>query len=541
MKKLLVPLVMLLVLAFITGCSTSAPTPTAGAATSVPAKTVTTQPATTTGASATNKPTTTTTTGPKYGGTLRIFDSQGPNTSLGWIPQPGYKGVMFAYPMLEGLLTCSYTGALSPKLATSWEVASDLKSITFSLRKGIKFHDGTDFNAAAVKWNLDNLITAKHSASAAWSSIDVIDDYTVRLNLKYYRNTIMNDLAGSAGFMTSPTAYNKNGQEWVRWNPVGTGPFKFTSYDSTSGTVKASKFADYWQKGKPYLNSVEIYAVSDPITRAAALQAGEADAIGGDLTKTEYDLTQKGYPVVYVPTGITVLFPDTGNADSPLSKLKVRQAINYAIDRDAIVKARGYGFWITDYQMAYPNTPAYIKDLAAPTFNPDKAKQLLTEAGYPSGVSIKIYASAVEVDQDAAIAIQGQLGKIGIQVDLQYLQYDAYNNYAMKGWNNACLMAMFGLNANLNQNFFQLVNNSLVASDKMTQEYADLVTASMNSKDFDPTLAQKCVLYTFNNADPIFLFARCRGDVMQSYVRDAGFYQYQTWPFWSPQDAWLDK
>ena len=126
---------------------------------------------------------------------------------------------MAVYLLREGA-----DGTIYACLATKWELAPDRSYITLTLRKGVKFHDGSDFNASVAKWNLDQLKEGKVSGTNVWTTIDVVDDYTVKVGLSEYSNTIWADLSGGAGRMVSQIAYETNGLDWIRMNPCGTGP-----------------------------------------------------------------------------------------------------------------------------------------------------------------------------------------------------------------------------------------------------------------------------------------------------------------------------
>jgi peptide/nickel transport system substrate-binding protein len=190
---------------------------------------------------------------PRYGGTLRLSD-YGNGASIGWpakmLPVVSMRQ---ASPTVEPLFRTDNTGKPAPWLATGFTNDVVAKTLTLTLRKGIKFHDGTDFNAEAVKWNLDQCMSAKSSGTEMFKSIDVIDDYTVRIHLSDWDSTLTGNLAQPLGMMISPTAYKKNGQEWCAKNPVGTGPFQFVSWEKDVRTI-SKKFDGYWQKGKPYLD-----------------------------------------------------------------------------------------------------------------------------------------------------------------------------------------------------------------------------------------------------------------------------------------------
>jgi ABC-type transport system substrate-binding protein len=150
-----------------------------------------------------------------------------PGTPFGWPAEAAGTSMLALQISILPILEEAYNGDLSPLLAESYDVntSADKPSITFHLKKGVKFHDGSDFNAQIVKWNLDNLKTGTlTSSSSAWKSIEVLDDYTVRVNLFQWTNSAVRSFGGPAGSMVSKAAYDKNGLDYMRWNMVGTGP-----------------------------------------------------------------------------------------------------------------------------------------------------------------------------------------------------------------------------------------------------------------------------------------------------------------------------
>jgi peptide/nickel transport system substrate-binding protein len=484
---------------------------------------------------------------PKRGGTLKFADPATPTGgNIGWpLDTTGFTTALNGDIFLEPILECDNKGIIKPRLATKWEISSDLKTITLTLRQGVKFHDGSDWNAAAAKWNMDLLIAAKLSDYINISSVDIVDNYTVKLNISNYSNTILSTLASSR--VVSQQAYISHGAnqaaiDWMKANPVGTGPFKFVSYVNNV-SLKGVRFDGYWQPGKPYLDAIEEYFMSDPMTRSASLESGEVDMIGGDLSNVEYNLQQKGYQVIKGYLGPFCLVPDSKNADSPLSKLKVRQALDYAIDRDSIVKALGYGFWIPTYEFGIPGTPSYVNNITPRSYDIDKAKQLLTEAGYPSGFKTSLIASTTNTNKDVLVAIQGTFAKAGVTLELNMMDFGATNTFAQKGWNNALLALGKSIDSNT---VYALISNWTqsapwyVSVDK-TNDFQKLVDAAAASKEFDSTLAQKAIQYMYDNAmiNPVYVLTR--GQVAQKYVRDTGLYTLHNWPWWQPADIWLDK
>ncbi|HUJ68346.1 MAG TPA: ABC transporter substrate-binding protein, partial [Syntrophorhabdales bacterium] len=315
---------------------------------------------------------------PQYGGVLKIIDVSEGAQPLGAPWEIQGIDVKLEKPCVETLLREDIKGSYHPWLATSWKIDTARNTITLFLRKGVRFHDGSDFNAPAAKWNLDQAIKAK--IVKGFLSTEVLDDYTVRINVDRYQNNYLNLLVLG---MVSPTTFEKKGEEWAKWNPVGTGPFKFVSYERGS-KLAFTKWDGYWEKGRPYLDGIEYLFIRDPMTQQAAMRTTGSDRVDVlCVTSGEQAAMMKaqGFEVLSMPVGPVSLIPDSNNQDSPLSKKKVREAVSYAIDRNAIVKARGFGFWGPANQIPSPGQLGYVKNLPVGQYDPKKARQLLSEAG----------------------------------------------------------------------------------------------------------------------------------------------------------------
>jgi peptide/nickel transport system substrate-binding protein len=486
---------------------------------------------------------------PRSGGILKIILCASPGSPIGW-PIEG-KGSIPQYtvsPALEGLIDRDFTGAISPWLATGWQVAADKKSIQLTLRKGVKFQDGSDWNATSCKWNLDAYLTAKNIVTVTWSSIDIVDDYTVRINLKYFENTMPSDLASIR--IVSQQSFETKGIDWVRWNAVGTGPFSMVSFEKD---VKAvfKKFENYWQKGKPYLDGVEINFVVDAMTQQLAFEADTANVLALASGRQAADLSSKGYTVVSAGNGgVRSLLFDSANASSPFSNLKVRQAVCYAIDREAIAKALGRGFWKPMTQICFPGTQAYLPELDTQyKYDPAKAKQLLAEAGYASGFITKITPTADPEGLDSMVSVQRYLGDIGIKVNIETVDYAKFNSirYSEGGWQNSMLMDMItptagGSFASFMRMYYQDANPANYISTKRPAGFKETIAEALTTTDFqtEKSLCQKlhkiitdevmyCPLYGVGFQFPI------------KNVHDADFLYTGFYPGWHPANAWLDK
>jgi peptide/nickel transport system substrate-binding protein len=394
----------------------------------------------------TSTPTTTTspTTTSKYGGTLRIIASA-EITSFFPPDQVGPEDIYQRLPSVETLVRQDEKGIVVPFLAESYENDYDANAIIFTLRKGVNFQDGTVCDAEAIKWNLDQLMASPRTGIgfASVSSIEVVDDYKVKISFSQWDNSWLSATCREG--MVSPTAFKENDIEWMRNNPVGTGPFKLVSWQRDVNKV-FEKWDGYWQEGKPYLDKIEINIIADPMVQIASFRAGENDILLG-INPTDAD-TIKDNPNVNISTssinGYTFgLFCDSANPDSPFSDLLVRQAASYAIKRQAIVDNVFLGFGKVTYQTNTPECWSNNPDVAGHPYNPDKARELLEEAGYGKGFSYDLYIRPEQVFQDIFTAVQADLSAVGITLNIKTLGVGAYNDmYFGTGWIGGVFGAM---------------------------------------------------------------------------------------------------
>jgi peptide/nickel transport system substrate-binding protein len=478
--------------------------------------------------------------GPKYGGTLRLILWASPSGTGGLPAELFANDFLSSFHIIEPLLHVDGKGNIIPCLAESYKVADDLKSITFNLRKGVKFHDGTDFNAEAAKWNMDNTIAAM--SQPYWGSVDIIDGYTIRLNLNQWANTIVTGLDSAATWMVSPTAFEENGEDWMRNNPVGTGPFIFESFERDV-SYKAVKNPDYWKEGVPYLDAVEILYVGDPLTQKAALQAGDADVLQIEPAKMAADLEALGFEVEVNVTSTFCLLPDTAHPESPFANQKVREAVEYALDREAIANAFSYGFWEAPYQIPAPSTMPFNPTFAlAREYDVDKAIQLMDEAGFAGGFTGTLLVIPVGIDRNIPVAIQTNLAEIGINLELsipaaipKFIQdSNTLTNvlilqpiFGATNWNGALAFAL---------NPFMTMMNQVWAK---TPQYIELYNATMSAPAMDVELIRAVTDYLSEEAQVIPVLCGGTGYAFPSYVKDGDW--NNTGAGWNPETIWLDK
>jgi peptide/nickel transport system substrate-binding protein len=462
------------------GSTTTTTPPTTKPATTTQA---TTTAATTTTAAPTTKPTPTV---DMYGGTYHYPLNVAPASPIGYPPETNNIEAMVASAALESLILSGDGGIIYPRLATSWDVDVPNKSMTFHLRKGVKFHDGSDLTAEVVKWNWDLQIAA--GKAATWESVEVIDTLTVKLKVKAYQNT---SLTGVSGYrIVSKAAFDKNGIDYTRENPIGTGPFIFVSHERGS-KVTFEKNTNYWEVGKPYLDGVEFVIIADDTVRNLAFKNGdihEYTAAGLDAQ----ELVQLGYAVHQRTGGTFCLIPDSANPDSPFSNLKVRQAVSYAINRESMAKNLGYGFAKPAYQLYPGYSEAVIPGLVKTEYNPEKAKQLLTEAGYPNGFTTSIYSQGYVNPQNYITALAAMLSEVGITTTPEFPESGKYSEYRFGSWQNSLLAQALANLPNLNSIWSFYFGETAFKSRYNSPEFIAARDASLASPEIDPLLLQKC-------------------------------------------------
>ncbi len=543
MKKGFLALVTILIITSLflgSGCSSTATTPT---------QTTTKPPETTTAVTPeSTTPVVTETPTSKYGGTLTLLLNPSPGNPGGLPWNLFANESMSPQFIIETLLRQDNKGNVYPWLAESYTLADDLMSITFTLRKDVKFHDGTDFNAEAAKWNLENTMNS-FQKPATWASIDVIDNHTLRVNFTEWSNANLNGFAdGTSSWMVSPTAYEKNGEEWAMNNPCGTGPFKFVSFQKDV-SYKTVRNPDYWGKDEqgnqlPYLDAVEIKYVADIMTQKSAMQAGEGDALYTEPGKTAADLKALGFVTRNQINTTMCLVPDAGHADSPFTNQKVREAVEYALDREGIAKAFSYGFWEAPNQIPGSDTVAYNPGFTlGREYNLDKAKQLMDEAGYANGFKTTIVFITGLAPDSIPLAIQSDLKKIGIEAEIDTaINFPKWledgNNIVSSLWLEP-IAELGGYNVGLSFSFGEnrMSNKSWLASPEFTALFDEM----MSTRTPEVDLMRACFDQITKEASCIPVTQGGIGWVMAPYVAKDGWLERSVAGWISPEKIWLDK
>ena len=326
---------------------------------------------------------------------------------------------------------------VEPSLATDWTISEDGTVYTFTLRDGVTFHDGSAFDAEAVKFNFDRMLDESHPYSdtgpfplafffSSVQSVDVIDPLTVSFTLNAPYAPFLSNLAYPTGLIVSPAAVMEYGADFGR-NPSGTGAFKFVEWRSNEAVVVEAN-PDYWD-GAPELETVVFRPITDANTRTAEMLAGGIDLMV-EVPPVALSEFQGDAYSVYEQAGPHVWFLILNAKEGPFADVRVRQAANYAINKEAIVNDVLEG---TAEVAAGPTPPAfawaYNPDLEPYPYDPDRARELLAEAG-AEGAELTFYVTeggSGMLDPVAmGTAIQADLEAVGLNVTIETYEWNTF-------------------------------------------------------------------------------------------------------------------
>lgn len=348
---------------------------------------------------------------------------------------------------------------IEPALAESWDTSADGLVWTFHLRRGVKFHDGTPFNADAVLFSLERQSDENHpfhnvggiyiywndlGMSDIIDEIEAVDTYTVRITLKRPYAPFINVIAIPPFSIVSPTAVEKWGEDFSS-HPVGTGPFKFVSWEREARIILEAN-ADYWG-GKPGVQRLIFRSIPDSAVRLLNLQKGNLDIMEFP-NPDELDIIRKDKNLVLLEVaGINVGYIAMNFNKKPFDDKRVRLAVNHAINKQVIVDKLYKGLGVVAKNPIPPTVWGYDDTIKDFEYNPERAKQLLTEAGYPNGFNTTLWQMPVPrpyfLDPRAiAVAIQSDLAKVGIKAEIETREWTKYledvrngaHDMAMLGW-----------------------------------------------------------------------------------------------------------
>lgn len=398
---------------------------------------------------------------PKHGGSI-VYAME---AEIPWMdPHIAFGGTnkRVATLVYEGLVVRDRTNPAPGKspplvgqLATSWSISPDGLVYTFKLRPGVKFHDGTPFNADAVVFNFRRIIDPsfefyferakplRTTPLRYLKEVRKVDDQTVELVLSQpwglFLNQLATTLSSGLPLFISPDAVKKYGNQDVNLHPSGTGPFKITGYEAGVKTI-LERNPEYWNQPLPYLDKITFVVMPEATTRVTALEAGEVDVIAALLPDAVPPLQEKGFNIVAseVTNQIWYYGINIDQQSGALKDKRVRQALNYAVDRvgmaDQLLLKQLYPL----DGMIVPTSPLWKQGL--PTryaYNPEKAKELLKEAGFAEGLTLKARipttGSSMLIPVPMTEWLQRDLEAVGIKLDIETFDWTTYLGYWVKG------------------------------------------------------------------------------------------------------------
>jgi glutathione transport system substrate-binding protein len=336
--------------------------------------------------------------------------------------------------MLQGLYGFDKDMKMHPVLAESTEANEEATEFVIKLKHGISFHDGAPFNALAVKTSFDRAANPdnhlkRSSLYAPIAKTEVVDDYTVKITLKAPFGAFTNNLAHAAFAISSPKAIADFGKDIAR-HPSGTGPYKFDSW--STDTLKVVRNEHYWKPGVPKVDSITLRSVPESGSRIAMLQAGEAQFIYPmpvELVKVvERDPRLQVNDAKSIFAGYVAL----NTLRKPFNDPRVREALNYAVDKNAMVKVVLNGFGEPLDAPLPKLLSGYSSQGASWPYDPAKAKALLAEAGYPNGFESVLWGGNSTATQRAMQFLQQQFAAVGVKVQVEPLESGVA---ASKIWN----------------------------------------------------------------------------------------------------------
>src|SRR2546425_2747889 len=363
---------------------------------------------------------------PRYGGTLRLALPGDPafyNANQG--PAPGAQAGWTGSNIYNSLLTMTPPPELKivPALAKSWDVLDEGRTYVFHLEEGVKFHDGTDFDAAAAKWNIDRILDPEVKSWVRTyyediTQVEVVDTYTLRIRLKEPSGALPIALGGyfQGILMASPKAFETYGKDWL-YHPVGTGPFTFKEWIPGKHVI-LEKNPQYFKPGLPYLDTLEYRIMKDPLTASTALRAGEIDFLSR-VPMQQVPILDKS-PSLRLVTGLdmapTIAFLNM--RVKPFDDVRARRAVGgYGLDRVEIAKVAFQGRATPLVSVLAPGVHDAIDLHEMYPYRPDEAKRLLQELGFDEKNPLRFTMLVGNQDMtlsDVATLLKNQMAKIDV-------------------------------------------------------------------------------------------------------------------------------
>lgn len=491
----------------------------------------------------------------KYGGVLTISPGVQSEQNLG--DPAGNTNMLMIYtgsPAVESMFRMDSKGNIIPWLIEKYEISDDGLTYTFHVRQNVYFHDGTLMDAKAIAWNIQNCITGKKAEYQRVSSVNPTDQYTLEIKMSKPDALLLANMAGTtSGLIVSPTSYQKNGKDWATKNPIGTGPFVFSSWDNDVKAVY-KKNPNYWGKDAqgnklPYLDGVEVDYMAQPSVAEAALQAGELLA----WCRADSDSVQKFQNIsgfiaqkAEAPTADYVLTGCNKDPNSVTANESVREAVACAVDWQTIVNSVFNVSCTYTNQDSLPGRIFYNDKITIHKYDPNYAKQLLAKAGYSNGVTIPFYATTDSVQQKLLTAMQPYLSAVGITMDMKLMEAGGWFQVMSASFNNGFLLSGINYSPNEFGKMYALLSassNLPIHNFSLDDSTNQLFETAKSCKTMDEAanyVKQIQEDIYGKNCYQISVMTQFECLIQKDSVKDAGFYEYTAY-HWTPETAYIAK
>ncbi|MCK5779572.1 MAG: glutathione ABC transporter substrate-binding protein [Psychrilyobacter sp.] len=389
----------------------------------------------------------------------------------------------------NGLVATDMDMNIVPALAESWD-QPDPRTTIFHLRKGVKFHNGEEFKASDVKFTIEGMIASAtvHHIISAVESVEVMDDYTVKITTKKPFGPLLHHLAHTASSMLNEKAVVAAGDDYGQ-NPVGTGPYKFVKWNSGDRIVLEAN--EEYFLGAPKVKNVIFRNITEGTNRTIGLETGEVD-IAYDIEPIDKKQVSGNEDLELIEEdSLGIAYIGFNFQKAPFDNKLVRQAIGHAIDVDIIIDVVLDGAGTKANSPIGPKVFGYDKEAKGYDYNPELAKKMLTEAGYPNGFKTTIWTNDNPVRLQIATIMQDQLKQIGIEMAVVPVEWGAYldgtargeHDMFILGWVTTTGDADYGLNALFNTATIGGAGNRSFYSNKDVDKWLDLAQSSTNPEE----------------------------------------------------------
>lgn len=347
----------------------------------------------------------------------------------------------------DTLVTIDGEGKVNPSIAETFEQVDDV-TYKFTLKKGVKFHNGEEMKASDVKFSIERAANSPAIAhifgDIDTESFEISDDYTISFKLNSPNTGFLSSLGHTGGSILNQKAVEAEGDNYGM-KPVGTGPFKFVNW-TKGDRVELEKFADY-HGDEPKFSKMVIRVIPEPTNRTIELESGGVD-VAYEITTNDISRVEENDNLqLSRMIDNQIQYLGFNNQKEPFNDIKVRQAISYAIDTTSVVETvwRGVGK-VAEGPLA-PNVKYADSSIKPHEYNVEKAKELLAEAGYPDGFKTKIWTNEKQERIDMATIVQSQLKEVGIDVEIEILEWGAYLDSLGKGEQDMFIIGWTGQTA----------------------------------------------------------------------------------------------